>query len=180
MFSWFAIIQTVNRRSPHTTCIIHSMLTSVLLVEGLSRLRSFFASSHASLNLLHHSKTARYCVISIHLLKHFKCLWRSFRQQDQRFQVYSLLGVHRSFFRIHSRKIGRKRALQTKAWAKKKKKKKKKLNGCTKLKLKIYHHHHVVPSAQISLTLSRHFFLSFIAYGRSSGLHPVSSHSCCM
>ena len=44
----------------------------------------------------------------------------------------------------------------------------------------IYHHHHHVPLAQISLTLSRHFSLSFIASGRSSGLHPVSSHSCCM
>ena len=32
----------------------------------------------------------------------------------------------------------------------------------------------------ISLTFSRHFSLSFIASGRSSGLHPVSSHSCCM
>ena len=39
---------------------------------------------------------------------------------------------------------------------------------------------HVVPLARISLTLSRHFSLSFIASGRSSGLHPVSSHSCCM
>ena len=42
------------------------------------------------------------------------------------------------------------------------------------------HHHHVVPLARISLTLSRHFSLSFIASGRTSGLHPVSSHSCCM
>ena len=41
-----------------------------------------------------------------------------------------------------------------------------------------HHHHHVVPLAWISLTLSRHFSLSFIASGRSSGLHPVSSHSC--
>ena len=40
--------------------------------------------------------------------------------------------------------------------------------------------HHVVSLARISLTLSRHFSLSFIASGRSSGLHPVSSHSCCM
>ncbi len=39
------------------------------------------------------------------------------------------------------------------------------------------HHHHVVPIAQISLTLSRHFSRSFIASGRSSGLQPVSSHS---
>ena len=39
------------------------------------------------------------------------------------------------------------------------------------------HHHHVLP---ISLTLSRHFSLAFIASGRSSRLHPVSSHSCWM
>ena len=48
----------------------------------------------------------------------------------------------------------------------------------------IYHHHHhhyhVMPLARISLTLSRHFSLSFIASSRSSGLHPVSSHSCWM
>ena len=43
-----------------------------------------------------------------------------------------------------------------------------------------HHHHHVVPLAWISLTLSRPFSLSFIVSGRSSGLHPVSSHSCCM
>ena len=43
-----------------------------------------------------------------------------------------------------------------------------------------HHHHHVVLVAWISLTLSRHFSLSFIASGRSSGLHPVSSHSCWM
>ena len=36
-----------------------------------------------------------------------------------------------------------------------------------------------MPQAQISLTLSRHFSLSFIASGRSSDLHPVSSYSCC-
>ena len=43
-----------------------------------------------------------------------------------------------------------------------------------------HHHHHVVSPSQISLTLSHHFSLSFITFGRSSGLHPVSSHSCCM
>ena len=37
-----------------------------------------------------------------------------------------------------------------------------------------------MPLARISLTLSRHFSQSFIASDRSSGLHPVSSHSCCM
>ena len=42
------------------------------------------------------------------------------------------------------------------------------------------YHHHVEPPAWISLTLSRHFSLSFIASGRSSGLHPVSSQSCCI
>ena len=37
-----------------------------------------------------------------------------------------------------------------------------------------------MPLARISLTLSRHFSLSFIASDNSSGLHPVSSHSCWM
>ena len=41
------------------------------------------------------------------------------------------------------------------------------------------HHHHVVQLARISLTLSLHFSLSFIASGGSSGLYPVSSHNCC-
>ena len=40
------------------------------------------------------------------------------------------------------------------------------------------YHHHVVLVARISLTLSHYFSLSFIASGRSSGQHPVSSHSC--
>ena len=43
-----------------------------------------------------------------------------------------------------------------------------------------HHHHHHVPLARISQALSHHFSLSFIAPGRSSGLHPVSSHSCWM
>ena len=43
-----------------------------------------------------------------------------------------------------------------------------------------HHHHHAMSLARISLTLSRQFSLSFIAFGRSSGVHPVSSHSCCM
>ena len=41
-------------------------------------------------------------------------------------------------------------------------------------------YNHVVPPVRISLTISRHFSLSSIASSRSSGLHPVSSHSCCM
>ena len=48
------------------------------------------------------------------------------------------------------------------------------------LKCKYHHHHHIVLAARISLTLSRHSSLSFIALGRSSRQHPVSSHSCWM
>ena len=43
-----------------------------------------------------------------------------------------------------------------------------------------HHHHHIALVARISLTLSRHSSLSFTALGRSSGQHPVSSHSCWM
>ena len=41
-------------------------------------------------------------------------------------------------------------------------------------------HHHVVQPVHIFLTLGRHFSLSFIASGRSSGLHPLSSQRCHM
>ena len=44
----------------------------------------------------------------------------------------------------------------------------------------IYIYIYVLLLAQISLTLSPHFSLSFIASGRFSGIYPVSSHSCCM
>ena len=44
-----------------------------------------------------------------------------------------------------------------------------------------YHHHdHVEPLARISLTLSHLFSLSFLASGKTSWVHPVSSHSCWM
>ena len=41
-------------------------------------------------------------------------------------------------------------------------------------------YHHVALSGRIFLTLSRHTFLSSIAFGRSSGLHPISAQSGCM
>ena len=54
------------------------------------------------------------------------------------------------------------------------------LNEILNRNLYIYHHHHIALVARISLTLSRHSSLSFIALGRSSGQQPVSSHSCWM
>ena len=47
---------------------------------------------------------------------------------------------------------------------------------------KKHHHHHVVQLARISLSpsLSQHFFPFVHASDRSSGRHPVSSHSFCM
>ena len=55
-----------------------------------------------------------------------------------------------------------------------------KYSNLTLIVLFQHHHHHDVRPVRISLTLSLHVSLSFIASGRSSGLHPVSSHSCCM
>ena len=40
--------------------------------------------------------------------------------------------------------------------------------------------YHVMPPERISQTLSCHPFLSSIASGRSSSLHPVSAQTCCM
>ena len=42
---------------------------------------------------------------------------------------------------------------------------------------KHHHHRHFEPLPRIYLTISRHFSLSFITSGRSSGLHPISSYS---
>ena len=44
----------------------------------------------------------------------------------------------------------------------------------------LHHHHHIELVARISLNLSCHSSLSFIALGRSSGQQPVSLHSCWM
>ena len=54
--------------------------------------------------------------------------------------------------------------------------------GCDTMSIfkQSHHHHHDVRLAWISLTLSLHVSLSFIASGRTSELHPISSHSCCM
>ena len=59
------------------------------------------------------------------------------------------------------------------------------INHCRLINAKSFlciniHHHHVALSARIFLTLSRHPSLSSIAFGRSSGLHPVTAQSCCM
>ena len=57
------------------------------------------------------------------------------------------------------------------------------LNRGMKVVIACHHHphnYHVVPLARISLTLFCHFSISFIASGWSSGLHPVSTHSCCI
>ena len=43
-----------------------------------------------------------------------------------------------------------------------------------------HHHHHVAPPAQIFLTVTRNPFLSSIAPGRFSRLHPVSAQRCCL
>ena len=50
--SWLVIIRTVNWRSPHTTSLSHSTLTSVLFVEGLPLMHSSFTSTRPFLILL--------------------------------------------------------------------------------------------------------------------------------
>ena len=59
-------------------------------------------------------------VISIHLMKHFKCLWRSFFQLDQKFQAYLFFNAYR---------------WTPWNWECKQKHEKKKCNGCRKLRL---------------------------------------------
>ena len=73
--------------SPDTTCLTHSTLTSVLLVEDLLLQESSFTllvTSFAPLLPLKNT-CVQHVVISIHLRKHFKCLWRSFLQPTKNF-----------------------------------------------------------------------------------------------
>ena len=75
MSCWLMIIWIVNWWSPHK----HLMLTLVLLVEGLPlQESSFFTSLHLFFEPLISLKNmcAQHSVISIHLLKHFMCLWQ--------------------------------------------------------------------------------------------------------
>ena len=80
-----------QRRSLHTIYLICSMLNPVLLVEGLPLPGSSLFSSHPFLNLLCLLKTRRR---DIHLLKHFKWLWWSFQETEQKFQIYLFLSDH--------------------------------------------------------------------------------------
>ena len=50
----------------------------------------------------------------------------------------------------------------------------------TRYGLNSHRHHNIVLPARISLIISSHSDRSFIASGRYSGLHPVSSRNCCM
>ena len=56
MSSWLAIIWTASWQLLPITCLTHSPLTSVLLIEGLFLLESSFTFLCFSLNLLCHSK----------------------------------------------------------------------------------------------------------------------------
>ena len=95
--SWLVIIWTVNRRSLYTTCFTHWKFNLALLIEDLPLLQSYFTS----LEHLFHSR-AWHDVLSIYLLKRFKCLRRSFPQPNQKFPIYFLLGAHHWFLSTHS------------------------------------------------------------------------------
>ena len=92
-------LQSVNRWLHHTTCLTCLTLVSVLIVEVLLLLGVIF---HLFLSLFEHlvplkNTCEQHGFISIHLLKHFKCLWQCFSKPDQNFLVNSLLSVHHLF-----------------------------------------------------------------------------------
>ena len=102
--SGLAIIRKVNRRSPDTTSVTRLTLIAVLVVKGLLRLKPL--PSRLSLNLLCHPKTRMHNIV----LSPDTC-WNSssacdgvFSKLDQKFQIYSLLGVQTSFSSAYSEK----------------------------------------------------------------------------
>ena len=121
----FDVLLTWNHSDSQLTIATHYLLNISLLVEGLSHLESSFTSSRATLNHLCHSKRtfAQHAAISIHLLKHFKCLQWSFHQPDQNFRF-----IHSSVLTVEQ--LAKEKA-QTKACEKK-------CNARRKLRLQLY------------------------------------------
>ena len=97
LFSWLAILQTVNQWLPPTTCLICLVLTLVLIV---SLFWSHHSPPYAPLLFGHlvplNTMLYTFVFILIHFLKHFKCLWWSLPKPDQKFLVYLLFGVFSS------------------------------------------------------------------------------------
>ena len=90
------IIRKANRQSPTTTCLTQSTLTSVLLVEGLPILESYFACLWFSFNLFCHSKTrVRDMSLSTEICWDISsACGGGFPHWTKNFQVYLLLSVH--------------------------------------------------------------------------------------
>ena len=92
MSSWLSITRAVNRRLPHITCLIHLMMISVLLVEGLPLQKSSFTSSQPSLIHLCRSKThVRDLALSL-----YTCwsISSSCDKLNKKIQVYSFFSTH--------------------------------------------------------------------------------------
>ena len=109
--------------------LLHPLLTTILLVEGLPLLESSFTSSNLPLNLLFNSET---CVHNVVLS--LSTYWSISSVCDtvfpnQKCQVYSLLGVHCSFVRAPSWTTWKKSRCKQHV---------KKYNGCRKLRLHSY------------------------------------------
>ena len=94
--SWLAISRAINRRFPHCTRIGCSTLTSILL---LSCSWSHLSSPR---ELLWTSCTPQKHECYLHILAEvFHVIVRRVLLLSPKFQVYSLLGVHSSFFNAH-------------------------------------------------------------------------------
>ena len=99
MCGWLAIIRTVNQLLPHNLpYLFHIDLSPACWRPPASGITfAFFTSFFEPFEPF--KNMCAWYVINIHFLKHFKCF---FLQQDQKFQLYSLLGVHHSFLSVYS------------------------------------------------------------------------------
>ena len=77
MSSLLVVIQTVNWWSPHTTCLNINISTDCWRLPTPGVAFHFLAFLFGPLVPLK-NMCVGHGVISMHLLKHFKCLWRSF------------------------------------------------------------------------------------------------------
>ena len=132
MSSWLATIWRVKRQSPYTTYLTCSTLTSVLLVEDLSLLKSSFTGSRLALKCYATQKIRVCDLVSFP----YTCWSISsaydgiFPNQAKKFRVYSLLSIHCSLLSAHSWMIWIRNGVNKSVW--------KKCDGSRKLRLQLY------------------------------------------
>ena len=160
MFSCLVIIWTGNQWLPSTSCLTHSMLILVLLVEGFLIIGlppcTLFWTSPSPQKLVCMTWCGLYTFAEA-----FQVLWPSLPQRDKKCPIYSI-------FNAHSWKIWKREGVNKSLL---------KMQCLQKDKITVFT---IIIIIIIIMSHHQHLSLSSIASCGYSRLHLVSAQSCCM